>query len=158
MVPFELVRRAAERLFGKAGEARFRRPPVDPDLLNRSKRIWRGSSVDKWGVHMKRRFILLAGCSALLVSSPALAQSAQPASDPAEIVVTANKRQENINKVGLTITAISAEALAVRRISSIEDIAASVPGLTFTTSATSTPILTLRGIGFNAVARGECLV
>jgi outer membrane receptor protein involved in Fe transport len=71
-----------------------------------------------------------------------------------EIVVTANKREENINKVPMTITALSANDLAERRITSLEDIAAAVPGLAYAPSTTNTPIFTLRGVGFNESSLG----
>jgi outer membrane receptor protein involved in Fe transport len=130
------------------------------------------------------KFILLAGCATTMscVSSAAIAQDATttPVSSPAapapagaaqaapmasptpgsngggvaEIVVTANKREQNLNKVGLTITAISGADLAERKITSLADVAAAVPGLSFAHSADNTPILTLRGIGFNESALG----
>lgn len=65
-----------------------------------------------------------------------------------EIIVTANKRQENLQNVGLSIQAIGGEALADRKISSLADIAKAVPGLTFASTANSTPVYTLRGVGF----------
>ncbi len=71
-----------------------------------------------------------------------------------EIVVTANKREQNLNDVGLTITAISGEALKDRKITSLEDIASIVPGLAFSSSTTNTPIFTLRGIGFQESSLG----
>ena len=71
-----------------------------------------------------------------------------------DIIVTANKREQNLNDVGLSITAISGETLAERRISSVQDIAAAVPGLKFAESGTNTPIYTLRGIGFNEESLG----
>jgi outer membrane receptor protein involved in Fe transport len=86
--------------------------------------------------------------------------SATTPSDPStspglgEIVVTANKRAENINKVGLSITAISGAALAERKITTIGDVAAAVPGLSFAPSQMGSPILTLRGIGFNEASLG----
>lgn len=93
--------------------------------------------------------------AAIAASAPATAQS-QAASevDVNEIVVTANKREQNLNKVGLTVTAISGEALAERGITSLQDVAAAVPGLAFAPSANNTPILTLRGIGFNESSLG----
>ncbi len=103
---------------------------------------------------MRNRYMLLCSCAAALVATQAHAQVEAPAGAAGEIVVTANKRQENINKVGLTITAITADALAERRITSIEDVAASIPGLSFAPSATATPILTLRGVGFNEYSLG----
>lgn len=70
------------------------------------------------------------------------------------IVVTANKREQNLNEVGLSVTAIGGEALAERQISSVQDIAAVVPGLQFADSGAGTPIYTLRGIGFNEESLG----
>ena len=58
---------------------------------------------------------LLAGAAALVPFSAVHAQGA-PGD---EIVVTANKREESLSKVGLTITAITGEALAERKVTSI---------------------------------------
>ena len=88
-------------------------------------------------------------------SAPAATSSIKPAaSDPTEIVVTANKREQNLNDVGLSVTAISGQSLADRRITSVQDIAAAVPGLKFAESGAGTPIYTLRGIGFNEESLG----
>ena len=62
--------------------------------------------------------------------------------------MTANKRNESVNRVGLTISVIPAQLLTERKITSLQEIAAVVPGLSFAQSATNTPVLTLRGIGF----------
>jgi outer membrane receptor protein involved in Fe transport len=64
-----------------------------------------------------------------------------------EIVVTAQKRAENINRVGLTITAATGESLMARGVSGPADLGKLVPGFTFTQSLYSTPVFTLRGIG-----------
>jgi len=64
-----------------------------------------------------------------------------------EIVVTANKREQRLNDVGLTITAATGENLDERGINGPEDLAKLVPGFTFTQSIYSTPVYTLRGIG-----------
>ena len=78
--------------------------------------------------------------------------TAQP--EAGEIVVTANKREQKVNDVGAAITAISGDTLAERRITSVQDIAAAVPGLKFADSGSGTPIYTLRGIGFNEESLG----
>ena len=78
----------------------------------------------------------------------------QPATTGGDIVVTANKREENANRVGLSITAISGDTLTERRVTSVQDIAAAVPGLKYAESGTNTPIYTLRGIGFNEESLG----
>jgi iron complex outermembrane recepter protein len=71
-----------------------------------------------------------------------------------EIVVTANKREEKLEDVGLTVTALSRQALAEQRVNSLQDIAAAVPGLSFSADTTNTPIFTLRGVGYNGNSLG----
>ena len=71
-----------------------------------------------------------------------------------EIIVTANKRAENINDIGLSIAAISGSRLQEQKLTSLEDISTMVPGLVYSPSATNTPILTLRGVGFNESSLG----
>ena len=96
-------------------------------------------------------------CAGLVLPTVAQAQQAQAAADEnsgADIVVTANKREENLSKVGLTITAIGAAELQTRRVASLEDVAGIAPGLIYTPSTTNTPIFTLRGIGFNESSLG----
>jgi len=65
-----------------------------------------------------------------------------------EVLVTANKREESINKVGLTIKALGGPQLEQQHVESLEDLAGAVPGLTFTQTDSNTPVYTLRGIGF----------
>ncbi|MBC2670567.1 TonB-dependent receptor [Novosphingobium piscinae] len=91
---------------------------------------------------------------ATMLATPAFAQAqpqGQTAADdtPAagEIIVTANKREQSANSVGLTITAASGESLITRGVSGPADLAKLVPGFTFTQSLYSTPVFTLRGIG-----------
>ena len=90
-------------------------------------------------------------------SPPPAASTSEPAQssiDEGEIVVTANKREQNLNDVGLSVTAISGDVLAERRLTSVQDIAAAIPGLKYAESGTNTPIYTLRGIGFNEESLG----
>lgn len=103
-----------------------------------------------------KKGLLFASSSAVLalaVAQPALAQdaSAPQASNPeptsGEIIVTANKREQALNDVGLTIQAATSETLVARGIDGPEDLAKLVPGFTFTQSLYSTPVYTLRGIG-----------
>ncbi len=77
-------------------------------------------------------------------------RSEQPASDVdvGEIVVTANKREQNLSKVGLTISALSGEQLSRQRVSDVSELAKVTPGLAFAPTANSTPVYTLRGVGF----------
>jgi iron complex outermembrane receptor protein len=64
-----------------------------------------------------------------------------------DIIVTAFKREQSVNNVGLTIAAASGAELTQRGIAGPADLAKLVPGFTFTQSLYSTPVFTLRGIG-----------
>ena len=76
-------------------------------------------------------------------------QTPQKAPDALEeVIVTANKREESINKVGLTIKALGGAQLEQEHVESLADLATAVPGLTFTQTDSNTPVYTLRGIGF----------
>jgi outer membrane receptor protein involved in Fe transport len=79
---------------------------------------------------------------------PSTLDSAEDSPELTEIVVTANKREESINKVGLTIQAIGTGDLQQRNLQSLQDLAAAVPGLSYTQTEQSTPVYTLRGVGF----------
>lgn len=85
------------------------------------------------------------------VAQPAPQAAALPAPPPdlgPAIIVTANKRAQNINDVGLSITAETGAALIARGISAPTDLGKIVPGLTVQPSPFNTPVYTLRGIGF----------
>jgi iron complex outermembrane receptor protein len=66
-----------------------------------------------------------------------------------EIVVTAQKRSENISNVGMGITALSGATLQQEGIKDVEDLADIVPGLTYSHTRSNTPVYTLRGVGYN---------
>lgn len=72
-----------------------------------------------------------------------------------DIIVTAQKREQRLNDVGLSVTAIGGQALETRQITTLADIAQLVPGLVFSNSASDTPVYTLRGVGFNDTTLGS---
>jgi iron complex outermembrane receptor protein len=66
-----------------------------------------------------------------------------------EVVVTAQKRSEGINKVGITMQAFTAEMLADKGVHSAVDLETITPGLTVTEAApTGVPVYSIRGVGF----------
>jgi iron complex outermembrane receptor protein len=65
-----------------------------------------------------------------------------------EIVVTANRRSQAINDVGMSISALSADQLTEQGVSDVRDLARLVPGFTFAESQKGSPIYTIRGVGF----------
>ncbi|MFT3975789.1 MAG: TonB-dependent receptor [Sphingomonas bacterium] len=65
-----------------------------------------------------------------------------------DIVITANKREQKLNDVGISVAVLGAQDLQQKQISSLQDIAQTVPGLSFTQGITGAPVYTLRGVGF----------
>lgn len=107
---------------------------------------------------MSRRFILLAGFSTLAFAQPVFAQEAASEEAPGgleEIVVTAQKREQNMQDVPVSVTALSSEALANNRITDFTDLTRAASSLTVT-QATSSPnnSIILRGIGTFAFSIG----
>lgn len=81
----------------------------------------------------------------------ALAQTTTPGAadgEEGEIIVTAQKRAQNINDVGSSITALNADQLSQQRIVSAADLAAIVPGFSANETGNGRTIFTMRGIGF----------
>ncbi|MCP5172315.1 MAG: TonB-dependent receptor [Porticoccaceae bacterium] len=93
--------------------------------------------------------LLIATC---VGSATLLSQTAYAAIE--EVIVTANKRSESANDVGISISALGGDQIKEQKLTSLEDIASVVPGLVFSPSTTNTPIFTLRGIGFNESSLG----
>ncbi|WP_237713893.1 TonB-dependent receptor [Novosphingobium sp. Rr 2-17] len=56
-------------------------------------------------------------------------QATEPAIAPGEIVVTARKREEGILKTPLTVVAVTREQLDIKGIKTMQDLAASTPGI-----------------------------
>lgn len=71
-----------------------------------------------------------------------------------EIIVTANKRNESISKVGASIVAFDATMLENRNIGTPEELVQTIPGMALAPSTHGTPVFTLRGVGYNADALG----
>jgi len=102
-----------------------------------------------------------------LAAAQSVAPAATPATDPntpqaaapdqaaaaepdyqGDIIVTAQKREESISRVGISITALTGDTLDKQNIRSVADLSNVIPGLSYTNSNTNTPVYTLRGVGF----------
>lgn len=69
--------------------------------------------------------------------------------DLGEIIVTAQKREQDINDVPIAISAFTGESLSALGVTDIRDVGKLVPGLNVSDSGGGTPIYTLRGMGFS---------
>jgi iron complex outermembrane recepter protein len=81
---------------------------------------------------------------AAMADTPPPADAAPPAIG--EIVVTANKRSENLQKVPITIAAFTGKTLAAQGVESVVDLPELTPGLGFTRTLVGTNAF-LRGVG-----------
>ena len=92
----------------------------------------------------------LFGLTAAALIAPAQAASGDSESvGLEEIIVTAQKRAQGANDVGITLNAFTGDELADRGVATSEDLALYTPGLTVNeTAATGVPLYTIRGVGF----------
>src|ERR1700761_267766 len=91
------------------------------------------------------------GCAGL--ATAAFAQAA-PTNNQAleEVVVTATRQTSTVNKVALSVSAVTQKNLDQQGIRNVSDLSNQVPGFTFrTTGNDNNPNLTLRGVGGNAL-------
>ena len=87
--------------------------------------------------------------SALPVA-PVLAQTSDPSAIET-VVVTAEKRQENVNTIGMSIQAFTGDELKQQRVTNVQDLGTVVPSFNVSQGYEGVPIFTLRGIGFNTI-------
>ena len=96
-----------------------------------------------------RHFLgLLTGASLAAISAPAFAQDADNGGGLDEIVVTAQKREQNLQEVPLAISAISAAKIEQLGIKDARDLSGLAPNVTVTqgTTSNSAAVISIRGI------------
>ncbi|MGI9289498.1 MAG: TonB-dependent receptor [Pseudomonadales bacterium] len=96
-----------------------------------------------------RRKAVLAAVSIAVytgLAAPALGQ--EPMLE--EVVVTAQKRAQSLNDVGIAVTAFNGDSMRELNMEQPIDIASQTPGLTIKNSfGTTNPVVTIRGVGLN---------
>jgi iron complex outermembrane receptor protein len=96
---------------------------------------------------MDRSQKIRLGVVAALMSTPLTAVAAPSnVSGLEEIIVTAQKREQNLSETPLSITALTGDALEAMAATQLRDFAATVPGLTFTTVGVGNTQVNLRGV------------
>ena len=105
------------------------------------------------GIFSKLAALLLAGASGIQ-AGPVAAQD-RSAKVLEEVVVTAQKREESLQDVGIAITALSADRLIDAQVSNVQDLQGMAPGLTLGESFGFAQIM-IRGVGTdNPFAGGD---
>lgn len=95
------------------------------------------------------RLLISAVMFALFFSGAAVTTAMAQQTGIEEIVVTAQRREQNLQDVSVSITVLSAEQLDNLRVAQPADIAAFTPGMYVSTGISGDPIFALRGIGMN---------
>ena len=92
--------------------------------------------------------ILASAFAPFVFTTGALAQAAAPGAEISEIIVTAQKRSQNLQDVPIVVTAVNAQLLRDTGVRDIKDLTVLTPGLivTSTTSEASTTAR-IRGVG-----------
>jgi len=97
--------------------------------------------------HRRLMQVSLLAASTALVGSPALAQSGE--GDTLileEIIVTAQKRTENLQDVPISITVLNADTIKELGIASFEDYALMLPSLSYKSVGPGTATIIMRGV------------
>ena len=104
----------------------------------------------------RARLALTVSAGAMLLSMPALAQTAPaPAADPTaidDVIVTAQKREQRIQDVPIAISAFDEEALTAQRIEGGADLVRAIPNVAFTKTNFNSYNFQIRGLGTQAVS------
>jgi iron complex outermembrane receptor protein len=104
--------------------------------------------MNRFALSVRTLLAVSTAAGALAISSGAQAQEEQPsAARGDEIVVTAQKREQNLQDVPVSISVVSGEEMQEQGAASLTDYAGYVPGLQVTTTGTpGQTTITLRGV------------
>lgn len=92
--------------------------------------------------------VACAAASVICPSIPAIAQTAAVSLE--EVVVTAQRRSENMDSIGISIAAFGEDQLDDLGFAEVGDVALMTPGVNLTeTGVTGVPVYTIRGVGFD---------
>jgi iron complex outermembrane receptor protein len=95
---------------------------------------------------IRRTFASLLLTTTMLTGAPVLAQAPAPAEAGDEIIVTAQKREESLQNVPISIQAIGTKKLDQLNISNFNEYAALLPSVTFQVGTPGTAQVYMRGI------------
>lgn len=123
------------------------KPTKGKILSDRNCQICRQDTTKKNIFNQKKQAIKFISVGATLIATGVGTAAAQ-SNELDQIVVTAQKREQGVNSVPMTITAVSGETLEKQQINSVADLAEVVPGLTYSTTKSTNPVYTIRGVGF----------
>jgi iron complex outermembrane receptor protein len=93
--------------------------------------------------------LLTALCGTAAFTTHALAQTEEQASTLEEVVVTAQKREQNVQDVPIAIDALSRDTILSQRITGPDDLVKQLPNLSLKTASAVNSGFAIRGVGTN---------
>ena len=114
------------------------------NLVHNTRNKWIAGDINVKNI--LRRSLLNTGMIGLIFGG----QVAYGAAALEEIVVTAEKREQSVQDLSLSVTAMTDELLDAQNVTSPEDLNALVPGLTISKSEGFRKIVTIRGLGMES--------
>jgi len=99
-----------------------------------------------------RRGLLCSGCATLALLVPpglAKAQTAPAASGTAEIVVTAQRREQKLRDVGIAVSVVGGKELKALNITNATDLVRAIPNLKYNAYGSSQVVFNIRGVSQN---------
>ncbi|MGH8177060.1 MAG: TonB-dependent receptor plug domain-containing protein, partial [Steroidobacter sp.] len=93
---------------------------------------------------LKHMYVLPTACAGLIGAGATLAQEGPRTSILEEVIVTAQKRDQNLQDIPVAVTAFTAETRELIGIETVQDMTIFTPGLTYNSSLDR---LNLRGVG-----------
>ncbi len=100
----------------------------------------------------RSHYVLAIAIAAGTMSAPVSAQDATPQaapSDPGDIVVTAQRREQRLQDVGIAVSVISGQQLNNLNITNATDIVRAIPNLKFNAYSSSQVVFNIRGVSQN---------
>ncbi|MBK9470562.1 MAG: TonB-dependent receptor [Pseudomonadales bacterium] len=107
-----------------------------------------GSFSQSKSTRLRRNALFLGIAASVAVAQPTFGQPAAGSQELEEIIVTATRREQSVQDVAVSITALSGEQLEKLKFFEFEDMAAATPGLSMTSTAREPGVIAVRGIGF----------
>ena len=101
-----------------------------------------------------RHLLLSAAAVALMTPAAALAEAADSGAQLEEVIVTAQRRAENLQKVPVAVQAVSAQEIQARAVSNLLELQRISPSLTVQDTASNVSPF-IRGVGTTLTGAGQ---
>ena len=110
------------------------------------------SRINKMARHMLIGATMLAGLPAIAAAQDVVSPAAEASDGMGDIVVTAQKREQNIQKVSVAISALGREGLADLGRQDVAALAAKLPSLQILAYSPTLTVFNIRGVSQNDFA------